>query len=165
MINFRTIIEQEIASISQSFKQMADELTKYLYEKRDSYIRKINLLHEVYQDSYNHFSYKFETLFKSEDKLKILKDINEAKIKRILRDIKATDDYKTIIDKVRECTEAVEELKLGPKRIEELMLLMDSLSILGNISNPSYQVRKEAQDRCTLIMKKTIDQAFDINNA
>jgi len=54
-----------------------------------------------------------------------------------LRDITNGEDYKNIIDKVRECTEAIEELSKGPQRIEDLMLLMDSVLLLGNISNPS----------------------------
>lgn len=148
VVSFKKRIEKEVQVITQTYEDIIQEVTKMILEKRDYVIKSFNSISDIFTQSYDLFNLKYERLFKSNDKLSHLKEMNELRVKDELQEIKTAEEYEDLLKNLKELDDLCQELTNREKRTDELVHFSDTLQTLYHLLPPVPTNRKGMVELC-----------------
>jgi len=160
VITFRKKMEKEMQILNQTFDEIAQEITKVLFEKRDQMLKAFNNLLDVFSGSYELFSAKYEQMFTWNDKIKYLADLNENKIKHKLSKTQTLDEYADLLNQLNSCYQTLSDLSKAPQKIDDMINFTDCLHMLFQLMPPSPEQRKAMKENVLTVVKGSIKDVF-----
>jgi len=160
VITFKKRVEKEVQGVVQMFDDIINEVTKMIKDQRDQIIKSYNSLSDIFTQSYDLFDIKFERLFKSNDKLNLLKETNEDKIKDDLQEIKTEPEYQSFVKQMKDLDELCQELMNRDKKNEELIQFSQTLQKFYQILPPIPPNGKIVTELCINSICEPINQVF-----
>lgn len=158
--SFKKRIEKEVQVIHQTFEEIIQEVTKTIQERRDYVIKCFNSIFDIFSQSYELFNVRYERLFKSNEKLARLQEINEIYVKDELGEIKTAEEYQKFVKELKELDELSQELANREKNTQELEGFSETLKNLCHVLPPVPTNRKPMAEFCINNAKQALSYAF-----
>ena len=157
---FKKRVEKEIQAVMQTFESIIQEVTKIILEKRDATLKCYNSISDIFTQSYDLFSVKYERLFESGDKLAKLKETSENKIKDDLQNTESQEDYQVFLKELKALDDLCQEFGNREKKTEELSRFSETLQTLYHVLPPVTTNKKSASDLGIEKIKEPLEQVL-----
>jgi len=158
---FKKQMDKEIQTVVQTFDDIIQEVTKLIKERRDHIIKSFNSVNDIFAQSYELFNYKYERLFKSNERLSKLKETNEVKINNDLQGVSSEIEYQLFLKELKELDDLCQELMNRERKKIELVNFSETLQNLYQVLPPVPFNRKLLTETCIQNVHQVINQTLN----
>jgi len=160
VMSFKKQIDKEVQTVVQTFDDIIQEVTKTITERRDHIIKCFNSVNDIFSQSYDLFNYKYERLFKSNDRLSQLKETNELKINNDLQEVSSAVEYQALLKDLKELDDLCQELMNRERKKDELVNFSETLQNLYQVLPPIPFNRKTLTETCIANVQQAFNQSI-----